>query len=227
MPQDMSTKLADFPTELLKDLQREILSLEAERTVGEKCGCCQNNSSPKMGADSMAMYRCLECFSHTPVCATCVVQTHQEQPFHHIQMWNGMFFSRASLHDLGHILYLGHGGTKCPRNTQKPTSFVVVHANGIHHRRILYCTCRPSTDKHEKVLQLVRHQLFPASVSIPQTAFTFDVLEKFHQHSLSGKISAYDYFDALRKHTDAAFPQHVPVGLCISSIASLFTPISN
>ncbi|KAF9441926.1 hypothetical protein P691DRAFT_633908, partial [Macrolepiota fuliginosa MF-IS2] len=60
-------------------------------------------------------------------------------------------------------------------------------------------------------LQLVHHQLLPPTVDNLQTAFTFQVLKDFHCHSLSAKILAYDYFDALKTHTDASFPQHIPV----------------
>ncbi|KAJ3576610.1 hypothetical protein NP233_g319 [Leucocoprinus birnbaumii] len=69
--------------------------------------------------------------------------------------------------------------------------------------------CKPFSRSWDKFLQLVRHQLFPSTVDIPQTVFTFDVLEDFHRHSLSAKVSAYDYFDALRRHTNAAFPHLV------------------
>ncbi|KAJ3555595.1 hypothetical protein NP233_g12170 [Leucocoprinus birnbaumii] len=70
--------------------------------------------------------------------------------------------------------------------------------------------CKPFTRNQDKVLQLVRHQLFPPTVDVPQMVFTFEVLDHFHRHSLSAKTSAYDYFDALRRHTDAPLPHSVP-----------------
>ncbi|KAJ3571473.1 hypothetical protein NP233_g3732 [Leucocoprinus birnbaumii] len=41
-------------------------------------------------------------------------------------------------------------------------------------------------------------------------AFTFCVLDDFHCHSLCSKSSAYDYFNTLRRHTNAVFPQLLP-----------------
>ncbi|KAJ3576417.1 hypothetical protein NP233_g436 [Leucocoprinus birnbaumii] len=48
----------------------------------------------------------------------------------------------------------------------------------------------------------------------PSTVFTFEMLEDFHRHSLNSKITAYDYFGALREHTDAAFPIGVDDRYC-------------
>ncbi|KAF9442592.1 hypothetical protein P691DRAFT_644034, partial [Macrolepiota fuliginosa MF-IS2] len=57
---------------------------------------------------------CLECFENDHVCSQCIIQVHQQQPFHHIQRWTGGFFTKASLYDLGHIIFLGHRGEQCP-----------------------------------------------------------------------------------------------------------------
>jgi hypothetical protein len=203
----MSTKLAAFPLDFRKEIQEAILSLEVEPMVGESCsGCCTKPARA-------AIYRCLECFSHKPLCSVCIVDCHFQQPLHQIQKWTNGFFSKVSLYDIGHIMYLGHGGERCPCNKGHPNTLVVVHTNGIHQRSIHYCKCRPFSRNEDKVLQLVRHQLFPPTVELPQTVFTFDVLDHFHQHSLSAKTSAYDYFNALRRQTNAAFPHLVPVSV--------------
>ncbi|KAJ3569456.1 hypothetical protein NP233_g5031 [Leucocoprinus birnbaumii] len=47
------------------------------------------------------------------------------------------------------------------------------------------------------------------SKKFPKTAFTFQVLETFHQLLLSTKITTYDYYDSLKKTTNHAFPQDV------------------
>jgi hypothetical protein len=52
----------------------------------------------------------------------------------------------------------------------------------------------------------------------PQTAFSFAVLDNFHQLTLSSKKSMYDYHDALVKLTDPVFPQDVPVRWYMQSI---------
>lgn len=161
--------------------------------------------------DRLANFRCPECFNHAPRCSHCIVKEHREHPFHRIQRWTGEFFEKFSLFDLGQVVCLGHNGERCPRANSGPSNFVVVHTNGIHHWRILYCDCKASLCSQDRALQLIRSRLFPPTLNIPQTVFSFCVLDDFHRHSLSAKFSAYDYFDALTKHTDAAFPQHVPV----------------
>jgi hypothetical protein len=60
-------------------------------------------------------------------------------------------------------------------------------------------------------MQLIGARLFPSTLDSPATVFTFRVLKEFHSLSLSSKASAYDYYDVLKKHTNAAFPQDVPV----------------
>ncbi|KAJ3556266.1 hypothetical protein NP233_g12018 [Leucocoprinus birnbaumii] len=66
-----------------------------------------------------------------------------------------------------------------------------------------------SIDHLENYQQLLLARYFPATTQFPNTAFTFQVLETFHQLSLSSKITSYDYFDTLKKITSHAFPQEV------------------
>jgi hypothetical protein len=201
----MSTRLSAFSPELQKEIQDIIFSLQAEPGIGGPCSRCELKPARK------AVYRCLECFIHEPLCSACIVHSHLLQPFHHIEKWMDAFFMKISLNDIGHVIYLGHGGKRCPANMGDPNSFVVVHTNGVHQRSIHYCKCTKSAQTEDKTLQLINHRLFPPTVNVPQTAFTFDVLEHFHHHSLSAKTSSYDYFDALRRYTNAAFPRSVPV----------------
>lgn len=202
-------KIAAFSTEFLREIQQEILSLEAEPRIEGPCRGCL--ASREIGASCQALYHCLECSIHALLCDLCIVQEHHQAPYHHIQCWTGTFFNKASLHDLGHVLQLGHDGEKCPCNTGEPNSFVVVYINGIHHRQILYCKSKPLNSGQDKVLQLIQHQLFPPTTEVPQAGFTFEVLDNFQRHSLTAKSSAYNYFDALRRHTDTAFPKTVLV----------------
>jgi CxC2 like cysteine cluster associated with KDZ transposases len=90
-----------------------------------------------------------------------------------------------------------------------------VHTNGIHQVHIKYCCCElPS--KYSNTLQLAQSRLFPATMECPETAFTFDVLNDFHLHSLTSKKAVMDYTDALWKHTNSAFPHNVPVCMLVA-----------
>lgn len=69
--------------------------------------------------------------------------------------------------------------------------------------------------------QLLRHRLFPATLKVPQAAFTFDVLDTFHTLTLQSKIAAYDFYWALERKTDGSGVHNLPVR------TSSFTPIRN
>lgn len=181
-------------------LQEAIFSTECHEHIEKTCSC---------GSGS-ATYRCDECFQCRPVCSQCILAAHQQLPFHHIQQWTGTHFARTSLLNLGYVISLGHHTQCCPNHlpsTQgRPT--VIVHINGIHHTRIEYCHCAGAPTDAE---QLTRARLFPATMEQPETAFSFAVLKDFHIHSLTSKKSGYDYFYALQKQTNNAFPHTTPV----------------
>ena len=212
----MSQKLAKFTPEILSKIQAHIMATEVDESITE---CCPECSTKMMtvNSGSPAIYRCTECAFPTTMCSTCLIEKHVQLPFHHIQAWTGLFFVKASLCDIGHVLYLGHGGNPCPnlKQSTKSTSFVIVHKNGLHNTSIHYCHCNPELDR---VSQLINHQLFPPTLDVPQTAFTFNVLDDFHRLSLTAKISAYDYYKALKRHTNAVTPRTVPVRWTVSLI---------
>ncbi|KAF5347890.1 hypothetical protein D9756_010191 [Leucocoprinus leucothites] len=195
--QTMSTKMEAFTPGVLKMIQDEILGIEYDSGVNSQCPSCGGSS---------AHFRCLECFYSTPVCSSCIQRQHKEHPFHRIQNWTGSHFEKYSLHDLGFTIHLGHRGRPCPAGGGAALDIVVIHTNGVHERRVAFCLCSPSDPSYDRLLQLVRNRLFPPTADSPRTAFTFKVLEDFHRHSLSSKTSAYDYYHALRMHTNAAFP---------------------
>jgi hypothetical protein len=195
--------------------------------VNGKCQACNVNSFS---------YRCLECFSHPSLCRDCCLATHKLNPYHSVERWSGGCFVRHSLYDLGLILHTGHHGEPCPSySSDSPTGqevvgatidndnmseddgyedlFIedvlwIVHATGVFQMRIRYCNCDGCPDRH---IQLLRHQLFPATTSSPQTAFTFAVLDYFAIDALECKTSAMNFFNKLRRQTNNAFPHRVPV----------------
>ena len=116
------------------------------------------------------------------------------------QQWNGSFFVRTSLRDLGLIVQLGHQGKPCPFLGRVLDDFTVVHTNGIHAVRVRFCTCYG--EHSQPKFQLLRCSWLPASTGQPQTAFTFKVLNAYHLLSLQGKISREDYYRSVSRHTD-------------------------
>lgn len=170
----------------------------------DKCTLC-------LQADSEI--RCLSCIGHHGWCRTCSVKAHQSLPFHRLQRWNGRFYEVISLQDLGFTLNLGHNGDVCPLSageTEHGDRITVVDSAGIFVHLVKWCRCNGADDQ-DKHLQLLRHCLFPSTVSKPQTAFTFNVLDEFHIDSLECKTSASSFYSKLRRLTNNAFPDTLPV----------------
>ena len=107
---------------------------------------------------------------------------------------------------------LGHDGQMCPLNINGPfewtsDAFTIVASSGIFVHKVVWCRCNGATaqDKH---LQLLRAHLFPSSITKPQTAFTFAVLDEFLIEALECKTSAYQ---KLHRLTNNPFPDTLPV----------------
>ena len=56
----------------------------------------------------------------------------------------------------------------------------------------------------DRTQQLLRAELYGASITDPSTFCTFRALEHFHMQTLQSKITAYDYYMTLEKLTDIA-----------------------
>ena len=89
---------------------------------------------------------------------------------------------------------------------------VVVTSTGIFRRRIRWCRCPGTADAH---IQLLRMNLFSASIERPSTAFTFDVLDHFHIDAMECKTAALNFYNKLRRLTSNAFPGTSPVSVML------------
>jgi hypothetical protein len=118
------------------------------------------------------------------------------------QKWNGSFFVKTTLQTLGLRYQLGHSGAPCPCPQAGPKNFVVFDISGPHHLAIDYCQC--GDEPLSNWVQLLRERWFPATLLRPQTVFTFDCLETFHELTLQGKTNLYDYYHTLLRLSDNA-----------------------
>jgi len=183
----------------LGSLQQAILDAEYRELPGELCRC----------GTGQALYYCKDCFLSPLQCKSCIISTHSHIPFHHIHEWSGTHFQRISPSSLGLLLQLGHHSGPCPNHSDSPPrDMTVIHTNGIHKYQLVFCHC---VDAPSEPLQLTRSRLFPATLERPETVFTFSVLDNFHMLSLTSKIPAYDYWNALVNLTDHVFPKTVKV----------------
>ena len=119
------------------------------------------------------------------------------------QRWNGQFFEPATLQGLGLVLQLGHPpGQWCAAPAIGPRSFIVMHTNGFHPVTVQYCQCNQLQAAGTRIQQLLRFELYPATLDDPSTCCTFRLMETFHFLTLQGKVTAYDYYISLQKMTD-------------------------
>ena len=114
------------------------------------------------------------------------------------QKWTGAFFEDITLGSLGFKMVLGHD-VNSGRVRNSMEHFTIVDTTGIHTFPVSFCGC--PTAPHPR-LQLLRAGLMLASLSRPQSAFTFDVLDTFHLLTLQSKISAFDFYYSLEHKTD-------------------------
>ncbi|KIK18134.1 hypothetical protein PISMIDRAFT_110040 [Pisolithus microcarpus 441] len=63
----------------------------------------------------------------------------------------------------------------------------IVHTDGIFSHEVSVCNC-PGSDSSDWDLDLLRQRLFPASISKPKTAFTFDKLKRFTNNAFPERI---------------------------------------
>ena len=146
-------------------------------------------------------------------CINCILSTHEDLPLHRVevclfnhltlkesadakhQRWNGNFFEKDSLQNLGLRYQLGHSSAPCPCPYPGPANFIVFDPSGPHNVSINYCQC--GEEPLPFWTQLLREGWFPATQSRPQTVFSFDCLETFHELTLQGKTNLYDYYNTL------------------------------
>ncbi|KAJ7801214.1 hypothetical protein B0H14DRAFT_3489904 [Mycena olivaceomarginata] len=134
----------------------------------------------------------------------CCLDKHVEHPLHVISEWNGIFFAKTLLRDLGLRIQFGHAPREACGNPQPGYSeFVVLHDNGIHSVHVDFCGC-DSRRRTEPYIQLLQAGWYPATDERPQTAATFLVLDKFHVNTLQAKMTAYDFYTVLERLTDNA-----------------------
>ncbi|KAJ3527188.1 hypothetical protein NMY22_g9878 [Coprinellus aureogranulatus] len=200
--QDESNPFADFEARK-QDVVDALFQRYTAKGLGGDCRC---------GSGAMRTTVCHECWNYEPSCSNCFVDSHIRVPTHWAHVWHpdrGYFVQ----HDISALpnhpaIHLGHGGLRCPRTPKDSMQdvkevFIIVDVNGIHSTKLRFCGCADGTP--DRVCQLLRAQLLPATYRRPRLAFTFAVMQNFHIHHLTSAESAYDYIAALRHLTDEFF----------------------
>ena len=97
---------------------------------------------------------------------------------------------------------------------------LIVDSSGLISLPVIWCQCaadnHPEDNRmqdsfhHSPDVMLLDLELLPASYDNIKTVFTFRCLDDYHLSNLECKMTAYQYFQQLRRITNPAFPQSVP-----------------
>ncbi len=107
----------------------------------------------------------------------------------------------VTLQTLDLHIQLGHGGAPCPLPSTGPGKFCVFDTSSVHYISVDFCECQMNGFIHQRT-QLLHACWFPASFNWPKTVFTFDCLDTFHEFTLQGKTSLYDFYHTILHKTD-------------------------
>ena len=98
--------------------------------------------------------------------------------------------------------------TEMPRADALDNPFVrVIDTNGVHSIAVVSCACRGRENTHS---DLMASRLIPTSFARYRTMFTHAVLDDFRVSNLECKVSAYQYFQKLRRLSSSMQPDSVP-----------------
>lgn len=88
---------------------------------------------------------------------------------------------------------------------------MVIDTTGFHGVTLQFCQCDKMHRAGTRTQQLLRSELYGATLHDPTTCCTFRVLEHFHITTLQSKINAYDYYMSLEKLTNNGSLMKQPV----------------
>ncbi|SJL16269.1 uncharacterized protein ARMOST_19789 [Armillaria ostoyae] len=182
-----------YASEYLDELLRHEGRGDSRHMLG--CPDCVARASPSVNE---AEIPCRDCFLGDLVCKSCCRRRHRQNPLHSIERWNGTFFERISLKDIGLHVQLNHHSMCCKLPVLCHQDFEVLHTNGIHQVAVDYCGCERQIPHH---IQLLRCGWYPASQLRPRMCASMRLLEFFHLLSLCSKLSVYDFYRTLEKLT--------------------------
>ncbi|KAF9488598.1 hypothetical protein BDN71DRAFT_1403060 [Pleurotus eryngii] len=143
------------------------------------------------------LYQCQDCFYPKLHCRTCMLMAHQHLPLHRILA-------------LGLVVLLNHSSNPCPGAVETIWDFIVINVSGIHILNLSIYKCYQMGLPTTLCNQLLRHQLFPATLKLPQATFTFNLLNMFYLLTLQSKIAVFDFYHATEQQTDNVGVKKLP-----------------
>ncbi|KAJ7046287.1 hypothetical protein C8F04DRAFT_1173231 [Mycena alexandri] len=169
----------------------------------QRCPCCEKDY-----VRTSRRFRCDACGQFTQ-CLECVVSRHRCTPLHKIKEWNGTYWVKTTVLNLGCVFQLGHGGHACPRPAPTKRKMVVMDVSGIYTVEYRWCGC-DNSDHANELEQLLRNGWYPATTVDPSTCATFAALELFRLLNVVGNVNVHDFVGVLERETDASKVTKVP-----------------
>ena len=214
-----SVVMGDFLDHHAARVQDYLDEREAPPEVMNVCAVCKQdiNTQPR---EFRSLFRCQDCPFGSTMCYTCIRQDHAVRPFDRLRRWSveDECWERVTTAELGHVVYLGHGGHCCPEvgkdraGNPDPRSrmriITVLHEHGLVDMPFVFCRCTlPVNDAQ----QLLGVGLWPATWDTPKTVITLHTLDSLHYLSLQAQVNYHDYFEHLKRMTDGVLTDDVTV----------------
>ena len=210
--------MADFLDNHAAQAQDYFDERETPPTSINFCPCCQRSllSEP---TSLRTLFRCQDCPMGQMMCHVCMLKEHHSRPSDRIRRSSpqGECWEKVTSADLGHVLYLGHGGACCPKiphvnGVPDPQShsrpMTVLHEHGLAEIPFVFCRCQTPVDYAHQLLGV---GLWPATWEDPETAITLTTLETFHNLSLQAQVNTNDYLEHLKRMTNEVLTTQVKV----------------
>lgn len=155
--------------------------------------CC-SNMNMKYCIGSWYVFRNLK-YTHCWLCGS------------NLKAWQGGFWERVQLSQLGLLVRLGHKGAACP-SKHRLRSITVVDINGVHNVNIAFCGChvymqKPHID-HAHIRQL-GWLLSPTSE--PGFAMTNRCIKLFDSLTLRTSMTLQNFVHSLASFVDGQYPR--------------------
>ena len=170
-------------------------------------------------------FECDSCYSFGLKCQKCFLEAHRKNPFHVARYWNGEYFEKKGLKELGFQWSLNHGGYSCPyvNDGNGVQEMKILDVNGIHFVEVGFCHCANHPSFSE---QLMTQRVFPATLKRPRTAFTCNSLRLFQMLNHTARTTPWDFTGTMQRLTDNVDVTRLLVCLFKDFLGTYLTDIS-
>ena len=157
-------------------------------------------------------FRFLDCYGGCWFCQDCLIESHNYHPFHWPHEWKNGSFEHISLCDLGYVFKLGHCilGAECPEDDGifGDRQMTIIHVNGVFEHCMRFCKCQGANSEH---IQLFNHHFFLRVSIALKPLLLWMSWNNMGLMQWSVKCWLRVFFQKLRRVTNNAFPEEVPV----------------